>query len=590
MLCKTRRESNSFLSSNRRRKSTFYDMTFAFIESETNNISIMLLGFIYFIGDVMKYPFTLTCIAALLSGLSSAAIAADVPAGTVLAKQQDLVRHIKDEPASLDPAKAVGLPEIQVIRDLFEGLVNQDANGNIIPGVATRWQTNDQKIWTFTLRNDAKWSDGTPVTAQDFVYSWQRLVDPATTSPFAWFAALAGIANAQNIIDGKAKPDSLGVTAVDAHTLRVQLDKPLPWFVNLTANFSLYPVNKTNVESDKNWTRPGKLVGNGAYVLADRVVNEKLVATPNKHYWDNAKTVIQKVTFVPINQESAATKRYLAGDIDITESFPKNQYQKLLKELPGQVYTPAQLGTYYYAFNTQKGPTADARVRLALSMTIDRRIIAEKVLGTGEKPAWRLTPDVTAGFTPQPSAMEQSSQAELNAQAKTLLQAAGYGPNRPLKLTLLYNTSENHQKIAIAVASMWKKNLGVDVKLQNQEWKTYIDSRNTGNFDVIRASWVGDYNEPSTFLSLLTSTNTGNIARFNEPAYDKVIRQAAMENTATARNADYNEAEKILAEKVPIAPIYQYTNGRLIKPWLKGYPITNPEDVAYTHTMYLIKH
>ena len=565
-------------------------MTFAFIESETNNISIMLLGFIYFIGDVMKYPFTLTCIAALLSGLSSAAIAADVPAGTVLAKQQDLVRHIKDEPASLDPAKAVGLPEIQVIRDLFEGLVNQDANGNIIPGVATRWQTNDQKIWTFTLRNDAKWSDGTPVTAQDFVYSWQRLVDPATTSPFAWFAALAGIANAQNIIDGKAKPDSLGVTTVDAHTLRVQLDKPLPWFVNLTANFSLYPVNKTNVESDKNWTRPGKLVGNGAYVLADRVVNEKLVATPNKHYWDNAKTVIQKVTFVPINQESAATKRYLAGDIDITESFPKNQYQKLLKELPGQVYTPAQLGTYYYAFNTQKGPTADARVRLALSMTIDRRIIAEKVLGTGEKPAWRLTPDVTAGFTPQPSAMEQSSQAELNAQAKTLLQAAGYGPNRPLKLTLLYNTSENHQKIAIAVASMWKKNLGVDVKLQNQEWKTYIDSRNTGNFDVIRASWVGDYNEPSTFLSLLTSTNTGNIARFNEPAYDKVIRQAAMENTATARNADYNEAEKILAEKVPIAPIYQYTNGRLIKPWLKGYPITNPEDVAYTHTMYLIKH
>ncbi|WP_281549328.1 peptide ABC transporter substrate-binding protein [Kluyvera cryocrescens] len=538
----------------------------------------------------MKYPFTLTCIAALLSGLSSAAIAADVPAGTVLAKQQDLVRHIKDEPASLDPAKAVGLPEIQVIRDLFEGLVNQDANGNIIPGVATRWQTNDQKIWTFTLRNDAKWSDGTPVTAQDFVYSWQRLVDPATTSPFAWFAALAGIANAQNIIDGKAKPDSLGVNAVDAHTLRVQLDKPLPWFVNLTANFSLYPVNKTNVESDKNWTRPGKLVGNGAYVLADRVVNEKLVATPNKHYWDNAKTVIQKVTFVPINQESAATKRYLAGDIDITESFPKNQYQKLLKELPGQVYTPAQLGTYYYAFNTQKGPTADARVRLALSMTIDRRIIAEKVLGTGEKPAWRLTPDVTAGFTPQPSAMEQSSQAELNAQAKTLLQAAGYGPNRPLKLTLLYNTSENHQKIAIAVASMWKKNLGVDVKLQNQEWKTYIDSRNTGNFDVIRASWVGDYNEPSTFLSLLTSTNTGNIARFNEPAYDKVIRQAAMENTATARNADYNEAEKILAEKAPIAPIYQYTNGRLIKPWLKGYPITNPEDVAYTHTMYLIKH
>ncbi|HGD3567216.1 TPA: ABC transporter substrate-binding protein [Klebsiella pneumoniae] len=538
----------------------------------------------------MKYPVALTCGALWLASVSSLAWAADVPPGTVLAEKQLLVRHIKDEPASLDPAKAVGLPEIQVIRDLFEGLVNQDAKGNRVPGVATRWQSNDNRVWTFTLRDNARWSDGTPVTAEDFVYSWQRLVDPKTTSPFAWFAALAGIANAQNIIDGKAAPETLGVTAVDAHTLRVQLDKPLPWFSNLTASFAFYPVQKANVDSGANWTRPGSLVGNGAYVLKDRVVNEKLVVVPNTHYWDNAKTVIQQVTFVPINQESAATKRYLAGDIDITESFPKNMYQKLLKDIPGQVYTPPQLGTYYYAFNTQKGPTADERVRLALSMTIDRRVMAEKVLGTGEKPAWRFTPDVTAGFTPQPSQFESMSQAELNAQAKALLAAAGYGPNRPLKLTLLYNTSENHQKIAIAVASMWKKNLGVEVKLQNQEWKTYIDSRNTGNFDVIRASWVGDYNEPSTFLSLLTSTHSGNISRFNDPAYDKILAQAAVENSAKARNDDYNAAEKIIMVKAPIAPIYQYTNGRLIKPWLKGYPITNPEDVAYSRTMYIVKH
>lgn len=538
----------------------------------------------------MKHPVSLLSCALLLCGFSSSPWAADVPQGTVLAQKQELVRHIKDEPASLDPAKAVGLPEIQVIRDLYEGLVNQNEKGDIIPGVATKWQSSDNRVWTFSLRNDAKWSDGTPVTAQDFVYSWQRLVDPKTTSPFAWFAALAGITHAQDIVDGKATPDKLGVTAVDAHTLRVQLDKPLPWFANLAANFAFYPVQKANVESGADWTRPGNLVGNGAYVLENRVVNEKIELKPNTHYWDNRKTVIQKVTFVPINQETAATNRYLAGGIDITESFPKNQYQKLLKEIPGQVYTPPQLGTYYYALNTQKGPTADPRVRLALSMTVDRRVMADKVLGTGEKPAWRFTPDVTAGFKPQPSALEKMSQAELNAQAKTLLQAAGYGPQRPLELTLLYNTSETHQKIAIAVASMWKKNLGIDVKLQNQEWKTYIDSRNTGNFDVIRASWVGDYNEPSTFLSLLTSTHSGNIARFNDPAYDKVMNQAAQETQAEARNADYNAAEKIIAEKAPIIPIYQYTNGRLIKPWLKGYPITNPEDVAYTRTMYLIKH
>ncbi|VFS36463.1 Periplasmic murein peptide-binding protein precursor [Yokenella regensburgei] len=229
-------------------------------------------------------------------------------------------------------------------------------------------------------------------------------------------------------------------------------------------------------------------------------------------------------------------------------------------------------------------------MRLALSMTIDRRLMADKVLGTGEKPAWHFTPDATAGFTPQPSAMEEMSQEELNAQAKTLLQAAGYGPGRPLELTLLYNTQEIHQKIAIAVASMWKKNLGVDVKLQNQEWKTYIDSRNTGKFDIVRASWVADYNEPSTFLSLLTSTHSGNISRFNDPAYDKVLNQASLETSEKARNTDYNAAEKILAEKAPIAPIYQYTNARLIKPWVKGYPITNAEDVAYTRTMYIVKH
>lgn len=538
----------------------------------------------------MTYRFSKLCCALALCGLSVSVFAADVQPGTPLAEKQDVVRHLKDEPATLDPAKAVGLPEIQVIRDLFEGLVNQNEKGEVIPGVAQSWQSNDNRIWTFTLRDDARWSDGTPVTAKDFVYSWQRLVNPKTTSPFAGFAALAGISNAKAITDGKMTVDKLGVSAVDAKTLRVQLDKPLPWFPNLAASFALYPVQQKNVESGAEWTRPGNLVGNGAFVLTNRVVNEKLELARNKQYWDDGKTVINKVTFVPINQESAATKRYLANGVDITESFPKNLYQKLQKEIPGQVYTPPQLGTYYYAFNTQKGPTADARVRLALSLTIDRRVIAEKVLGSGEKPAWRFTPDVTAGFTPKPSPFEQMSQPELNAQAKTLLQAAGYGPQRPLKLTLLYNSSENHQKIAIAVASMWKKNLGAEVKLQNQEWKTYIDSRNSGNFDVIRASWVGDYNEPSTFLSVLTSNSSSNIPRFSDAAYDKAFNQATQENSAEARNADYNEAEQIISSKAPIAPIYQYTNARLIKPWLKGYPITNPEDVAYSRTLYIIKH
>ncbi|WP_182057978.1 ABC transporter substrate-binding protein [Pantoea sp. ME81] len=539
----------------------------------------------------MTLTFRKTLAAVMIAGVFSPVFAANVPTGAQLAPTQEIVRHIKDEPASLDPMKAVGLPEIQVMRDLFEGLTNQDAHGKIVPGVAESWHSNDNKTWIFTLRKDARWSNGEPVTAQDFVYSWQRLVEPKNSSPFAWFAALSGIENADAITKGQMSADKLGVTATDATHLKVTLSRPVPWFPSMVANAAMYPVSQKVIEQNPDsWTSPGKLVGNGAYQLQDRVVNEKIVLVRNQHYWDNSHSVLTKVTFIPINEESSATKRYRAGDIDITESFPKNMYALLKKELPGQVYTPDQLGTYYYAFNTEKGPTADVRVRKALSWSIDRRIIAEKVLGTGEKPAWHFTPDVTAGFTPQQSYLQQHSQQELNAQAKALLTSAGYGPGKPLHLTLLYNTSESHQKIAIAVASMWKKNLGVDVTLQNQEWKTYIDSRNSGNFDVIRASWVGDYNEPSTFLSLLTSTHTGNIARFHSADYDAVLTKASMETSVAARNTDYNKAEQIIADQAPIAPIYQYTNGRLIKPWVKGYPITNPEDVAYSRELWIEKH
>ncbi|MDE9444061.1 peptide ABC transporter substrate-binding protein [Xenorhabdus bovienii] len=527
----------------------------------------------------------------LMTGLSFSVYAANVPTGTQLDGRQELVRQLKDEPASLDPIKSFGLTEAQVLRDLLEGLVNQDVYGEPIPGVAIDWKTTDNQTWVFTLRQNARWSNGDKVTASDFVYSWRRLVNPANASSFSWFAALSGIQNAQEIIDGKLPSEKLGVEAIDPYTLKVSLDRPVPYFPNMTTNFSLYPVHKQGIEEYGNdWTRVGHLVGNGAFMLTGRVVNEKIVLTPNPYYWDHKSTVLKKVTFLPINQESHATKRYLAGDLDITESFPKNMYQKLLRDIPGEVFTPDQLGTYYYAFNTQRAPTNDIRVRRALSMTIDRKLIAGKILGTGEKPAWRFTPDVTAGFQPEKSRQEILTQQELDNQARTLLKEAGYGFDNPLKLSLLYNNLENNQRIAIAISSEWKKKLGVEVKLVNQEWKTYVDNRNTGNFDVVRASWTGDYNEPSSFLSLLTSTHSGNLAKFHNSAYDTLLKEASQETDEMARNRDYNQAEKIITEQAPIAPIYQYTNGRLIKSWLKGYPITNPEDVAYSHSMYIIKH
>ncbi|MBT0723060.1 peptide ABC transporter substrate-binding protein [Rosenbergiella sp. S61] len=508
-----------------------------------------------------------------------------------LAANQEIVRQIKDEPASLDPAQAVGLPEIPILRDLFEGLTNQDAQGHPVPGVAVSWHSSDQKVWLFTLRKDAKWSNGDPVTAKDFVYSWQRMVDPRTSSPYAWFPALAAIENAAEITAGKKPLASLGVVASDDYHLKVTLAHPVAWFPVLTSSFALYPVpQKVVAQYGNQWTLPGHLVGNGAYQLEKHIVNERVVLTRNNHYWDNAHSTLNKVTFVPLSDSVTATHWYQANNIDVTESFPKNRYQRLKQTMPGEVYTPAQLGTYYYAFNTHKGPTANVNVRKALSWTIDRHIIADKILRTGEKPAWYFTPDITQGFAPPTLAYQQLSQAERNRQAKLLLNAAGYGPSRPLKISILYNTSDSNKQIAIAVASMWKKNLGAEVSLVNQEWKTYIDSRKQGNFDVIRASWVGDYNEPSTFLSLLTSQHTGNISRFTNSAYDALMDKASRETTLAPREKIYTAAEQMIAENVPIAPIYQYTNGRLIKPWVKGYPITNPEDVAYSRQLRIEKH
>ncbi|WP_417878693.1 ABC transporter substrate-binding protein [Vibrio sp.] len=521
---------------------------------------------------------------------SLSASAAQVPAGVKLAEKQELVKGNGAEVASIDPQKTEGVPESNVIRDLFEGLVNQDADGNVVPGVAESWETQDNKTFIFHLRKDAKWSNGDPVTADDFVFTFQRAVDPATASPYAWYLEMTTMKNAAQIISGKADKSTLGVKAIDANTLEVSLESAVPYFVKMMGHTTVKPVNKKVLEKwGDQWTKPEHFVSNGAYVLDSWVLNERMVLVRNKNYWDNDSTVINKVTYLPIESQNAEMNRFLAGELDMTDELPNEQFKRLQKEHPEDVKVVGNLCSYYYGFNNQKPPFDDVRVRKALSYTIDRDVMTRILLGQGQKPAYFLTPEITAGFHPTMPEYGTWTQKERNEKAKQLLEEAGYNKSNPLKFNLLYNTDDNHKKNAVAIASMWKKSLGaVDVTLENQEWKTYLDTRRQGNFDVTRAGWCGDYNEASAFLSLMQSNNSSNDPRYHSKEYDAVMEKA-LNSTSDEERADlYAEAEKLLARDMPIAPIYQYVKARLVSPLVGGFPQNNAEDKIYTKDLYKI--
>ena len=519
---------------------------------------------------------------------SFTSFAANVPAGTKLAEIQELVRGNGTEVATIDPHKSQGVPESHVIRDLLEGLVNQDADGNTIPGVAESWETTDNQTYTFHLRENAKWSNGDPVTAQDFVYSWQRALDPATASPYAWYMEYTKIKNAKEIVEGKKEKSELAVQALDDHTLVVELETAVPYFVMMTGHTTMKPVHQKTIETyGDNWTKPEHFVGNGAYVVDRWVVNERLVLTRNEQYWDNAHTVINKVTFLPIENQVAEMNRFLAGEIDITYELPIEHFRRLKKEYPESVSVVGNLCTYYYSFNTKKKPFDDVRVRKAISYAIDRNIVTDAIMAQGEKPAYFLTPEITADFHPEFPAYGKMSQKERDAEAARLLKEAGYGKGNPLKFSLLYNTSENHKKIAVALGSMWKKTLGLDVTLENQEWKTYLSSKDQGNFEVARAGWCGDYNEASSFLTLMMSNNTTGGQHWGNTDYDAIIMKALTSTSESERQEYYAQAEALIAKEMPIAPIYQYVKSRLLSPKVGGFPSNNPEEKIYTKDLYI---
>jgi oligopeptide transport system substrate-binding protein len=517
--------------------------------------------------------------------------AVDVPAGVQLAEQQSIVINNGTEVASLDPHKVEGIPESNIILNLLEGLVSTDANGHVVPAAAAQWENQDFKTWTFHLRPDAVWSDGSPVTAQDFVYSWQRLADPKTGSPYASYLQYAKIENIDDILTGKKGPQTLGIKAIDDKTLQVSLSESVPYFISMLSRTALMPVKRSVVEKfgDK-WTLPANYVGNGAYRLNEWVVNEHIVLERSPSYWNNKKTVIDKATFLPISSEVSDVNRFRSGEIDITNSaIPPNLFAKMKKEIPEQLHVNPYLCTFYYEINNQRAPFTDPRVRAAVKLTLDRDIIANKIMGQGQIPAYSFTPTFTEGAKFTAPEWAGWSQEQRNTEAKKLLAEAGFNAANPLKFTLLYNTSDQNKQQAIAAASMWKKNLGADVTLRNQEWKTSLESRHQGQYDVARATWCGDYNEPSAFLNLVLSNSSINTIFYKSPAFDAIMASTLKAPDEAARAALYQQAEAQLDKDSALIPVYYRVSARLIRPSVGGFTGKDPLDYTDVKNLYIIK-
>lgn len=535
----------------------------------------------------LKPILAISALSLILAGAAPVLAQSDhVPVGTRLAGNQTFTYWLQDDIKTLDPDLQQSYEGNHVLQQMFEGLYEHDDHGNLVPAAAKSYEVSDDKLtYTFHLR-DENWSDGSPVTAQDFVYSWQRLADPATASEYAWYIELMQVKNAHDVIEGKKPVSDLGVKALDDHTLRVTLESPIPYFRQMLVMSSTFPVPSKVVETYGNdWTRAEHIVSNGAYRLKSWKIGASVELTRNDRYWDAANTTLTDLKFIPIQDLNQALTRYQAGELDYVQT-PAGQYPRLKAEYPDQAHAPPFSCVYTYRFNVgPNGPKAlkDVRVRKALSYAINRDVITDRITKGGQKPAYSFTHWATAGFRMPDIPYARWTDKERMDKAKALLEQAGYGPGHPLRLRLAYNTSSDHKKIAIAVQQFWKQ-IGVEATLDNFEWKVYLDKLNTQHdFDVARAAWCADYNEASSYLDLNTSWSDQNSGQWSNVAYDRVMKDS---KTAADPQADYTRAEQILADDMPLAPIYHYSQPMLLNPHIKGFPFEDVQLYWYAKNMY----
>lgn len=487
-------------------------------------------------------------------------------------EQQILHKGNGTEPEDLDPHIVTGVPEHHILQALFEGLVTLDPKTlQVLPGIAESWDiSEDGKVYTFHLRDNARWSNGDPVTANDFVFSYKRVLSRNLGASYAdRFYAIEGAEDYhKGTVDDFSK---VGVIALADHTLQIKLRKPLPYFLTLISFMAWYPVHEDTVlkygkidQRGSGWTRPGNIVSNGPFKLKSWDLSNKLIVERNPYYWNNDDVILNEVHFYPISDANTEERAFRSGQLHVTETLPLSKVD-YYKTTPYLFLSP-YFSTYTYAFNTKKPPFDDKRVRHALSLAIDRKAIIDNVTKRNETPAFSFVPKGTQGYS-------TTAKLEENViRAKELLAEAGYpnGEGFP-KITLLYNTSDAHKSIAEALQYMWEKNLNIHVELVNQEWKVFLKARASDEFNLVRLGWVGDYLDPNAFLEIFTTDSGNNMSKWSNAEYDSYIEQANSTLDQEKRFAYFDKAENILMDELPVLPIYFYNSAYLKQPSVKNW-------------------
>ena len=519
----------------------------------------------------------------LLSALLLAACGGDIRQHGASARQPlVLTRSLSGQPGSLDPQRAEDAFAYDVLHDLYEGLTASAPNGEVVPAAATSWRVEQGgKIYVFTLRREARWSNGDPVIASNFVDGFRRAVDPSTGSGAA--DLLRSIENAPEILARRIPSDRLAVAAIDDYTLEIRLSRAVPYFPDILTNTVASPVHPSSVRMDGGFAKPNLTVSNGPYVLAAFAPGANMRLVRNLRYWDSAAVAFDEVHYEFVADEDAEFMRFRAGEVDVTNSVPQQRFQELLASRgSGLQYRPT-LATFYFTLNTTRGPLRGQRgLREALSLALDRVAIAESVARAGQVPAFSLVPDEVWNYEPAGYAWRDAPKDERIARARKLYAESGYSSARPLRLRMLYNENELVQRVCISIAAMWKEALGVETQLMQMEFKAYLASRaDPAQWDVVRVGWTADYNDASSFLDTMSRGSPQNFGHWVSADYARLLDAAAIQEDPAKRRDTLQQAESLMLSDYPLLPVYFYVTRRLVQPRIAA-PAINPMNRTYS--------